>query len=48
MKPHGLKLFFLLPFGVCIDAILAMLAYVTIGSYVSYVSTHYTLATVYE
>ena len=39
-------LFLLLQAGVCID-VYFILAYVTLGSYVSHVSTHYTLATVY-
>ena len=40
-------LLFSLPIGVCIDVNL-ILAYVTIGSYISRVSTNYTFATVYK
>ena len=48
MKAHGLNLCcFLLPVGVCIDVIF-ILAYMTIGSYVSRMSTHYTFATIYK
>ena len=38
-------LFFYFP---CIDVNFAMQAYVTLGSYVLRVSTHYTLSTVYK
>ena len=49
MKAHGFKLCccFSLPIGVCID-VNFNLAYVTIGSYISCMSTNYTFATVYE
>ena len=40
-------LLFLFPIGVCID-VNFILAYVTIGSYISRVSTNYTFATVYK
>ena len=46
MKVHGIKQFFLFPHRHEYLYILAMLAYVTFGSYVGYVSglsTHYTL-----
>ena len=48
MKAYGFKLccHFPLPVGVCID-VNFILAYVTIGSYISRVSTSYTFATVY-
>ena len=42
-----LGFFFLLPNGLCID-VNFILAYVTTGSYVSGVLTHYTFATVYK
>ena len=49
MKAHGFKLllFFLLPVGLCIDVnfSLSILAYVTISSFVSRMSNHYTLFT---
>ena len=38
---------FSLPVGVCFD-VNFILAYVTIGSYISHVSTNYTFATVYK
>ena len=49
MKAYGFKLCcrFSLPVGVCID-VNFILAYVTIGSYISSVSTNYTFATVYK
>ena len=49
MKAHGLKLCccFLLPVCMCIDVDF-ILSYVTNGSYVSRMSTHFTLATVYK
>ena len=49
MKAYGFKLCcrFPLPVGVCND-VNFILAYVTIGSYISHVSTNYTFATVYK
>ena len=44
-EAHGFKL--CLPVDVCID-VNFILAYVTIGSYISCVSTNYTFATVYK
>ena len=48
-EAHGFKLCccFSLPVDVCID-VTFILAYVTIGSYISCVSTNYTFATVYK
>ena len=48
-EEHGFKLCccFSLPVDVCID-VTFILAYVTIGSYISCVSTNYTFATVYK
>ena len=48
-EAHGFKLCccFSLPVDVCID-VNFILAYVTIGSYISCVSTNYTYATVYK
>ena len=49
VKAHDFKLCccFSLPVGVCLD-VNCILAYVTIGSYISCVSTNYTFATVYK
>ena len=47
-EAHGFKLCcFSLPVDVCID-VNFILAYVTIGRYISCVSTNYTFATVYK
>ena len=50
MKAYGFKLccHFPLPVGVYNIDVNFILAYVTIGSYISHVSTNYTFATVYK